>query len=68
MRPFISSDGLLFLDLDAIAIATLLENGQLLVYLKNSSSPIIINSEQKQSSEIINSITQWNELKASRGE
>ena len=50
----------LLLDLTQVAVATKTPDGQLLIYLKNSCNPIVLNCEDTQTEAIIASVIGWN--------
>ena len=47
-QHYVSSPGNFFLDLTQVAVATKTPDGQLLIYLKNSGNPIVLNCENTQ--------------------
>lgn len=59
-QHYASSPGNFFIDFSQVAIALSSEQGQLIVYLKNTSEPIVINTEPMQTEVLIASIIGWN--------
>ena len=59
-QDYVSSPGNFFLDLTQVAVATKTPDGQLLIYLKNSGNPIVLNCENTQTEAIIASVIGWN--------
>ena len=57
---YISATGGFFLDIREVAVALPTEDGKLLVHLKHSSTPIVINCEPTQTQAMIASIIGWN--------
>ena len=62
-QHYVSSPGNFFLDLTQVAVATKTPDGQLLIYLKNSGNPIILDCEDTQTEVISASVIGWNHQK-----